>query len=76
MVMFLITDEPEAAMPIKPSRPRPCTYCPRPDADACVRTLRNEAGGAHIYAHQECAAARGVVPLYLFVDEPTLGAPR
>lgn len=38
--------------------------------------MRSEAGGAHIYAHQECAAARGVAPLYLFVDEPTPGQPR
>jgi hypothetical protein len=76
MVMFLITDEPEAAMPNTPSRPRPCTYCPQPGADACVRTLGTEAGGAHIYAHQKCAAARGVIPLYRFIDEPTPGTLR
>ncbi|MFE2561404.1 hypothetical protein ACFXGT_36440 [Streptomyces sp. NPDC059352] len=63
-------------MATRTRRPRPCTYCPEPDADACVRTLRNEAGGAHIYAHQVCAAERGVTPLYLFVEESAPGAPR
>ena len=58
-------------MATRTGRARPCTYCPKPGADACVRTQREEAGGAHIYAHRACAAARGVVPLYLFTDEMT-----
>ncbi|MFF7851943.1 hypothetical protein ACFZDF_30790 [Streptomyces sp. NPDC007910] len=49
---------------------RPCTYCPEPGADVCVRTQRDDAGGAHIYAHRECADERGVIPLYVFTDEP------
>ncbi|MFJ4870516.1 hypothetical protein [Streptomyces sp. NPDC088757] len=49
---------------------RACTYCPEPDADVCVRTRRDESGGAHVYAHRECAAERGVIPLYVFTDGP------
>ncbi|MDV5145947.1 hypothetical protein R1T08_17445 [Streptomyces sp. SBC-4] len=64
-------------MATRTRRPRPCTYCPEPGADACVRTQRSEQhGGVHIYAHQKCAAARGVRPLYLFIDEPMPGVPR
>ncbi|MEU7293319.1 hypothetical protein AB0A76_08965 [Streptomyces exfoliatus] len=48
---------------------RACTYCLEPDADACVRTQPDEAGGAHVYAHRKCAAKRGVSPLYVFTDE-------
>ncbi|MFJ3537075.1 hypothetical protein ACIPQA_16580 [Streptomyces sp. NPDC090109] len=49
---------------------RDCTYCPEPGADVCVRTQRDEDGGKHIYAHRECADARGVIPLYVFTSEP------
>ncbi|MFE2555955.1 hypothetical protein ACFXGT_07955 [Streptomyces sp. NPDC059352] len=52
---------------------RPCTYRLAPGADTCVRTQRDEAGGAHIYAHQTCAEARRVAPLYLFIDESRAG---
>lgn len=54
---------------------RRCTYCVEPDADACVRTQSDEAGGAHIYAHQKCASERGALPLYLFIDESMPGVP-
>lgn len=63
-------------MATRTRRPRPCTYCPKLGADACIRTLPAQAGGAHIYAHRKCAAARGVLPLYLFTDEPTPGGLR
>lgn len=56
-------------MATRTRRLRACTYCPESDADACVRTLGEEAGGAHIYAHKKCAAKRGVAPLYVFTDE-------
>ena len=51
-------------------RGRACVYCPEPDADCCVRVQRSNEGGAHIYAHRTCASERGVIPLYVFVDEP------
>ncbi|MCD2461994.1 hypothetical protein MBT42_18545 [Streptomyces sp. MBT42] len=54
-------------------RPRHCNFCPRPDADTCVRVQTAAQGGAHIYAHQGCAASRGVITLYRFTDAP---APR
>ncbi|MFD5110455.1 hypothetical protein [Streptomyces cinereoruber] len=56
-------------MATRTRRPRACTYCPEPDADACVRTQWDETGGKHIYAHRECADARGAIPLYVFIDE-------
>ncbi|WP_282698302.1 hypothetical protein [Streptomyces sp. CC208A] len=56
-------------MATRTRRPRACTYCPRPDADTCVRTQRPEYGGGHIYAHRACAAERGVTPLYVFDTE-------
>ncbi len=53
-------------MPILRKPPvRHCTYCPEPEANACVRTT----DGAHIYAHKDCARKRNVVPLYVFTDE-------
>ncbi|MFE1903796.1 hypothetical protein ACFW96_09010 [Streptomyces gardneri] len=55
----------------RPSRPRPCTYCPAPGADACVRTQGD--GETHIYAHQACAQAKGVDTLYVFTDEQPAG---
>ncbi|MFJ9434571.1 hypothetical protein ACIRQY_33640 [Streptomyces sp. NPDC101490] len=49
---------------------RACTYCSTtdPEADACVRTQRHEDGGAHIYAHKECAEEAGVNPFYEFTE--------
>lgn len=62
-------------MPTRPSKPRSCTYCPEPGADVCIRTRRDEAGDtSHIYAHQSCAEERGVLPLYVFTDEPLRAA--
>ncbi|MFI1937719.1 hypothetical protein ACH44C_11035 [Streptomyces purpureus] len=52
-------------------RRRSCTYCPKPDADVCVRVLRDDSGGQHIYAHRACAQARNVPPMYSFTQEPT-----
>ncbi|MEU3426581.1 hypothetical protein [Streptomyces gardneri] len=58
-------------MPTQSRGPRPCTYCPEPGADACVRTQGD--GDTHIYAHQKCARAKGVSPLYVFTDEQPAG---
>lgn len=56
------------------TRGRPCTYCPEPGADVCVRVLADNSGpGAHVYAHRACAADRGVVPMYSFIDTSTAG---
>jgi hypothetical protein len=58
---------------MRPQRPvgRSCTYCPEPGADVCVRVLADNSGpGQHIYAHRACAEARGVVPMYSFIEEP------
>ncbi|MEU6168106.1 hypothetical protein [Streptomyces tanashiensis] len=55
------------------SRPRHCNYCPRPGADTCVRAQTAAEGGAHIYAHRECAQARGVQTIYAFVGPTTRG---
>ena len=47
---------------------RACTYCPQPEADCCVRVHPDSR--QHIYAHQICAAVRGVwPPLYVFVED-------
>ncbi|MFI8425117.1 hypothetical protein [Streptomyces sp. NPDC085479] len=52
-------------------RPRACNYClDSQDADACVRVQPPAHGGAHVFAHRDCAAARGVRTLYVFTDEP------
>lgn len=49
----------------------PCTYCPEPGADTCVRTHRDEQGRQrHIYAHRACAEARGVKPMYVYTETP------
>lgn len=60
----------------QPRSRRHCTYCPEPDADACVRARSDEEGGDHVYAHQACAADRKVPTLYVFTDEQPAGAPR
>ncbi|MFK0225888.1 hypothetical protein ACIQUL_08980 [Streptomyces sp. NPDC090303] len=54
-------------------RPRACTYCLCPDADACVRVQPPAHGGAHVYAHRTCASDRRVPTLYVFTDEPAAG---
>lgn len=47
---------------------KPCTYCPEPDADACVRSHRSEDGQTtHVYACRECMESRGLSPLYRFI---------
>ncbi|MFJ6578353.1 hypothetical protein ACIQMY_20580 [Streptomyces sp. NPDC091368] len=49
-------------------RPRPCNFCPEPDADVCIRAHRSESGDiTHVYAHRECADDRGVLPLYVYI---------
>lgn len=51
-----------------PRRARHCTYCPHPGADCCLRVHQDS--GQHIYAHQICAAVRGVwPPLYVFLED-------
>ncbi|MEU2077088.1 hypothetical protein [Streptomyces sp. NPDC013489] len=60
-------------MATRTRRPRHCTYCPEPGADVCVRSQRDEEGGAHIYAHRACAEARGKIPLYVFTEEQPTG---
>ncbi|MFF7183308.1 hypothetical protein [Streptomyces sp. NPDC008121] len=62
-------------MPTQPQRD--CTYCPEPGADVCVRVMADNSGpGQHLYGHRACAKARGVVPMYSFIEEPTAGAGR
>ncbi|MFC8155879.1 hypothetical protein ACFUO0_17765 [Streptomyces cinereoruber] len=58
-------------MATRTRRPRACTYCPKPDADACVRVTAPEAGSVHIFAHKSCATERGVNWWYVVLDEPT-----
>ena len=48
--------------------PRACIYCPAV-ADRCIRSHRSIDGQVtHVYACRECAAARGIRPLYVFVE--------
>ncbi|MFE6225500.1 hypothetical protein [Streptomyces sp. NPDC057854] len=49
-----------------PAPARNCTYCLRPEADACVRV---QGDGTHVYGHRRCALERGVRPLYVFTNE-------
>ncbi|MFE7804031.1 hypothetical protein ACFU51_05055 [Streptomyces sp. NPDC057430] len=63
-------------MATRTGRGRPCTYCPRTGADVCVRVLRDDHGGQHIYAHRACAEDRSVTPMYSFIDQPKAGAGR
>ena len=53
---------------------RHCTYCLLKEPDVCVRVQPPKQGGAHVYAHSNCAQSRGVRPLYRFTDEPTARA--
>ncbi|MFC8983531.1 hypothetical protein ACFU3J_15940 [Streptomyces sp. NPDC057411] len=56
---------------------RHCNYCPHPGSDCCIRVQRDSEGGRHIYAHQVCAAIRGMRPLYVLIEElPHIGAAR
>lgn len=44
-----------------------CTYCLKAGADVCVRAVPTAAGPRLEFAHEECAASRGVAPLYRLV---------
>ncbi|MCB5169581.1 hypothetical protein LG634_32840 [Streptomyces bambusae] len=57
----------------RPGGTRPCTYCPRPGADVCIRTNPASAEGAapHLYAHRACASKLDVPPVHAFADGTT-----
>lgn len=47
--------------------PPNCTYCLTPGADVCVRAVPTLGGSRLEFAHTDCAAGRGVAPLYRLV---------
>lgn len=46
------------------SKPPDCTYCLKPNPDVCVRAVQTLTEPRLEFAHQDCADARGVRPLY------------
>jgi hypothetical protein len=51
---------------------RPCIYCDKTGADCYVR---RSATGGPLYAHEQCAKAKGVRPLYRLTKQaPTQAA--
>ncbi|WP_267242769.1 hypothetical protein [Streptomyces sp. PR69] len=59
---------------IEYSQPPSCVYCPEQGPDACVRLTypSPESPGEPVFAHTDCATARGIVPLYRPTD-PLVG---
>lgn len=56
-----MADSTDHAAAAAEASPRPCTYCPQPGADVCVREYASASGGSGhvIYAHRACAQAHG-----------------